>query len=83
MGEIALFETEDRVPAFRDSNLRGAQSEGRNPDPAVSILPPVVGSTDNLQVGETAGAQSPKHAPGDPTRAGPGQEVVLRALSRA
>lgn len=83
MGEIALFEIEDRGPAFRDPNLRGAQSEGRDPDPAFSVLPPAMGSTDNLQVGEPASAQSPQHAAGDATRAGPCQEVVPRALSCA
>lgn len=81
MREIALYGIGDISPAFRNPNLRReAQSEGRRPDPTVSVPPPALGSADDLQVIEAAGAQSPLHAAADTERTDPGQEVVPRAL---
>lgn len=64
----------DIGPAFID------QLEFRDPDIAISVSLPGLGSADNLQVSGTTGTQSPQHAAGDTERTGPGQEVVPSAL---
>lgn len=47
----------------------------------LTFVPPLgLGLADDLQIRDLAGAQNPRHTPGDPSRENPGQKVVPGAL---